>query len=45
MFRNGNPGNLLGMAMSNDDEVATSILFSGMTMSYDDGDGNLGIVL
>jgi hypothetical protein len=36
MLRNGNSGNLQGMAMSYDDEVATLILFSGMAMSYDD---------
>ena len=41
MFINGVSGNLLGIAMSFDDEVATSDLISGMAMPYDNGDENL----
>ena len=41
MFINGVSRNLLGIAMSVDDEVATSDLISGMAMPYDNGDENL----
>ena len=41
MFINGVSGNLLGIAMSFDDEVVTSVLISGMAMPYDNGDENL----
>ena len=41
MFINGVSRNLLGIAMSVDDEVATSVLISDMATPYDNGDGNL----
>ena len=41
MFVNGVSRNLLGIAMSVDDEVTTSILISNMATPYDNGDGNL----
>ena len=41
MFINVVSRNLLGIAMSFDDEVATSDLISGMAMPYDNGDENL----
>jgi len=41
MFINGVSRNLLDIAMSFDDEVATSVLISSMAMTYDNGVGNL----
>ena len=41
MFKNGVSGNLLGIAMSFDEKVATSVLILGMARTYDNGDGNL----
>ena len=41
MFINGVSGDLLGITMSFDDEVSTSALISGTTMSYDNGNENL----
>jgi len=41
MFINGVSRNLLGIAMSVDDEVATSILILDMATPYHNGDGNL----
>ena len=41
MFINGVSRKLLGIAMSVDDEVATSVLISDMATPYDNGDGNL----
>ena len=41
MFKNGVSGNLLGIAMSFDEKVATSVLVLGMAMPYDDGGGYL----
>ena len=41
MFINGVSGDLLGIAMFFDDEVATSVLISDMATPYDNGDGNL----
>ena len=40
MFINVVSRNLLGIAMSFDDDVATLVLFSGMASPYDNGDGN-----
>ena len=41
LFINGVSWNLLGIAMSFDDEAAVSVLISSMAMSYDNGVGNL----
>ena len=41
MFINGISRNLLGIAMSFADEVATSVQISGMAMPYNNGDENL----
>ena len=41
LFINGVSRNLLGISMSFDEEVATSVLILGMATLYDNGDGNL----